>query len=52
MVWVLAFGLWQAGPSQSNFLAANGRRLWFGLGMAKGAERVKVVWPEGRTTER
>ena len=38
--------------SQSSFLSHNGRRLSFGLGSAKGAEKVKVVWPDGRTTER
>ena len=38
--------------SQSSFLSHNGRRLGFGLGAAKGAEKVKVVWPDGRTTER
>ena len=38
--------------SQSSFLSHNGRRLTFGLGSSKRAEKVKVAWPDGRTTER
>jgi hypothetical protein len=50
--------VWWAGRQQlqevsggSGFCAQNQRRLHFGLGDARAAERVEVRWPSGKRTE-